>query len=163
MVPQTGVILNDEMDDFSVPNRTNAFGYAPSPANYIFPRKRPMSSSTPVIVEHANRTLYYVLGAAGGSRIITAVIQNLWHVLDHNMSVPEALGMPRWHDQLLPNVAAFEFTFDNATVEFMRSRDHDVVILAEGISSAQAVRVLGNGTFEAGGEPRQVESGGFVV
>ena len=123
-----------------------------------------MSSSTPVIVEHkGNGSLYLVLGAAGGSRIITAVIQNLWHVLDHNMSIAEALKEPRFHDQLLPNVAAFEYSYDNSTVQFMKGRRHNVTWVPEGISSAHGIRMLADGRFEAAGEPRQAESGGFVL
>ena len=79
MVPETGVILNDEMNDFSVPGTSNAFGYVPSPANFVRPGKRPLSSISPVIVEHLdNSSLYFVVGAAGGSRIITATVQSLW-------------------------------------------------------------------------------------
>jgi gamma-glutamyltranspeptidase/glutathione hydrolase len=89
MVPETGVILNDEMNDFSIPGSSNAFGYLPSPNNYIRPGKRPLSSITPTIVEHADGSLYFVVGAAGGSRIITATLQQLWHVLDQNMTAPE--------------------------------------------------------------------------
>src|SRR5436305_5690846 len=100
MVPETGVIMNNEMNDFSIPGTSNAFGYIPSPANYIRPGKRPLSSITPTIVEFPNGTLYASIGAAGGSRIITATIQNLWHLLDQDMTMPQALAQPRLHDQL---------------------------------------------------------------
>ena len=101
MVPETGVIMNNEMNDFSLPDQSNSFGYAPSPANFIKPGKRPLSSISPTIVEHkANNSLYYVIGSAGGSRIITATIQNLWHVLDQGKTVPESLKEARLHDQL---------------------------------------------------------------
>ena len=163
MVPETGVILNNEMNDFSIPGASNAFGYVPSPVNYIRPGKRPLSSITPTIVEHANGTLYFVVAAAGGSRIITATLQNLWHVLDQNMTAPEALAMPRLHDQLVPNQVSFEYAYNNDTVAFMKSRGHNVTWIAPGQSTAQSLRRLGNGTFEAAGEPRQVNSGGFAV
>lgn len=104
MVESTGVIMNNEMNDFSIPNSSNAFGYIPSPSNYIRPGKRPLSSISPTIVEFlSNNTLYFVVGAAGGSRIITATIQNLWHVLDQGLSTAAALSQPRLHDQLQPN------------------------------------------------------------
>lgn len=100
-VPETGVIMNDEMNDFSVPGQSNAFGYAPSPANYIMPGKRPLSSISTTIVEWANGTgFYFAIGAAGGSRIITSTIQNLWHVLDQGMTTAQALEQPRLHDQV---------------------------------------------------------------
>jgi len=98
MIPETGVIMNNEMNDFSIPGSSNAFGFIPSPANYIRPGKRPLSSISPSIVEHADGSLYFVVASAGGSRIITAVLQNLWHVLDQNATAAEALAAPRLHD-----------------------------------------------------------------
>ncbi|KAI9877470.1 MAG: hypothetical protein M1830_003820 [Pleopsidium flavum] len=163
MVPETGVIMNNEMNDFSIPGTPNAFGYVPSPSNYIRPGKRPLSSISPTIVEYPNGTLYFVVGAAGGSRIITATIQNLWHVLDQNMTSPQALAQPRLHDQLVPNQVSFEYAYDNSTVAFMRERGHNVTWIAPGQSTAQALRRLANGTFEAAGEPRQKNSGGFAI
>ncbi|KAI8955724.1 gamma-glutamyltransferase 1 [Xylaria longipes] len=163
MVPETGVIMNDEMNDFSIPGSSNAFGYIPSPANYIRPGKRPLSSISPVIVETPDGKLYFVIGSAGGSRIITATIQNIHHVLDQNMTAPEALAQPRLHDQLSPNQVSFEYAYDNSTVAFMASLGHNVTWVAPGQSTAQGLRLLPNGTFEAAGEPRQHNSGGFAV
>ncbi|OCL02534.1 gamma-glutamyltransferase 1 [Glonium stellatum] len=163
MVPETGVIMNNEMNDFSIPGTSNAFGYIPSPSNYIRPGKRPLSSISPTIVEHANGTFYLATGSAGGSRIITATIQSLWYVLDGGMTTPEALAMPRLHDQLVPNQVSFEWAYDNSTVEYMLLRGHNVTWVAPGLSTAQALRRLPNGTFEAAGEPRQANSGGFAI
>ncbi|KAK3043969.1 hypothetical protein LTS18_002528 [Coniosporium uncinatum] len=163
MVPSTGVIMNNEMNDFSIPGASNAFGYIPSPANYIRPGKRPLSSITPTIVEHPDGSLYFVVGAAGGSRILTSTIQNLWHVLDQNMTAYEALAQPRFHDQLEPNEMRFEWAYDNATVADMKARGHNVTWNAPGESAAQALRLTRNGTWEAAGEPRQRNSEGVVV
>ncbi|KIX00131.1 gamma-glutamyltransferase [Rhinocladiella mackenziei CBS 650.93] len=163
MVPETGVIMNNEMNDFSIPGSSNAFGYVPSPSNYIRPGKRPLSSISPTIVELPSGTLYYVIGAAGGSRIITSTIQNIVHVLDQNMTAPEALAQPRLHDQLIPNQVSFEYAYDNETVAFMKSRGHNVTWVASGQSAAQGIRRLFNGTFESAGEPRQANSGGFAI
>ena len=161
MVPETGVILNDEMNDFSLPNVSNIFGYYPSPANYVKPRKRSMSSITPIMVEFANGTLFAVLGASGGSRIITTVIQNALSILEGEMTVHEALEQPRLHDQLLPNKVTFEPTYNNMTVESMRRRGHNVTWGPAG-SSAQAIRIQ-SGCFEAAGEPRQDDSAGLAA
>lgn len=80
------------------------------------------------------------------------------------MTAPEAIAAPRLHDQLVPNQVVFEYAYDNATVAFMQSRGHNVTRVTNvGLSSAQSVRRLGNGTFEAAGESRQVNSGGFAV
>lgn len=164
MVPETGVIMNDEMNDFSIPGSSNAFGYIPSPSNYIRPGKRPLSSIAPTIVEHlCNKTLYFVVGAAGGSRITTATIQNLWHVLDQNMTSAQALAQPRLHDQLVPAVTSFEYAYNNETVAYMRDIGYNISYVAPGQSTAQAVRLLPNGTFEAAGEPRQLSSLGSAV
>ncbi|KAF2280689.1 gamma-glutamyltranspeptidase-like protein [Westerdykella ornata] len=170
IVPETGIIMNNEMNDFSIPNTTNAFGYIPSPANFIRPGKRPLSSISPVIVEHptrSNRTLlntfYVAIGAAGGSRIITSTIQNLLHILDGHLTVPEALAKPRIHDQLVPAQVSFEYGFDNGTTAFLKELGSNVTWVAPGQSTAQGLRRLRNGTFEAAGEPRQKNSGGFVV
>jgi gamma-glutamyltranspeptidase/glutathione hydrolase len=163
IVPETGIIMNNEMNDFSIPNTTNAFGYVPSPLNYIRPGARPLSSISPVIVDDPFGRLYFVTGAAGGSRITTATIQSLWHVLDHNMTVLEALRAPRFHDQLIPSQVVFEHTFDNGTVSFMQERGHNISFVKTHLSSVQAVRWLSNGTFEAAGEPRLKNSGGYAV
>jgi gamma-glutamyltranspeptidase / glutathione hydrolase len=163
MVPETGIIMNNEMNDFSIPGSSNAFGYVPSPSNYIRPGKRPLSSISPTIAEFLNGTLYYVIGAAGGSRIITSTIQSLVHVLDQNLTVPQALAQPRLHDQLLPNQVSFEYAYDNDTVTFMKARGHNVTWVAPGQSAVQGLRRLPNGTFEAAREPRQKNSAGFAV
>ncbi|RMZ78224.1 hypothetical protein DV738_g4023, partial [Chaetothyriales sp. CBS 135597] len=163
IIPETGIIMNNEMNDFSIPGVSNAFGYIPSPSNYVRPGKRPLSSTSPTIVEFPNGTLYYVIGAAGGSRIITATIQNLIHVLDQNMTAPQALAQPRLHDQLIPNRVSFEYGYDNETVAFMQSLGHNVTWVGPGQSTAQGIRRLGNGTFEAAAEPRQLNSGGYVI
>lgn len=163
VVPETGVIMNNEMNDFSIPGVSNEFGFVPSPINYIRPNKRPLSSITPIIVEHGNGSLYLSIGAAGGSRIITGTVQGIWHVLDHGMTLPEALKEPRIHDQLLPDVSTFEYGFNSATVESLRTRGHNVLAVGPGKSAVQGVRLLSNGTFEAASEPRQLNSGGLAT
>ena len=102
-------------------------------------------------------------GAAGGSRIPTATIQSLIHVLDQGMSSHDSLAQPRLHDQLIPNVLFLESTFDNQTIEFLKGRGHNVSTLLIGSSAVQSVRLLPNETFEAAGEPRQFASGGFAI
>ncbi|KAH8678346.1 gamma-glutamyltranspeptidase [Xylariales sp. PMI_506] len=162
VVPENGVILNNEMDDFSVPGRSNEFGYAPSPANFIRGGKRPLSSITPIIVEHPNGTLYTVVGAAGGSRIISSTAQVAWRVIEHGADMRAAIVHPRLHDQLMPNVVTFEYTFDNATVSSMIARGHNVTWVREGISAVQGIR-FANGLFEVVSEVRQKNSGGLSL
>lgn len=163
MVPDSGIILNNEMNDFSTPGAVNAFGYAPSEANYIAPGKRPLSSISPTIVEYPDGSLFFISGSAGGSRIITATAQIVHHAIDQNMTSHEALLEPRMHDQLSPNYVSFEYEYDNATTAYMESLGHVVEWVADGSSTAQALRRLPNGTFEAAGEPRQLASGGHAI
>ena len=109
MVNETGIVMNNQMNDFSIPRRRDGFRYRPSPSNYIRPGKRPQSSMTPIIVEHAsNHSLFHITGAAGGARIITATLQDLWHTLDHGISAQDAVREPRFHDMLLPDTCGFE-------------------------------------------------------
>ncbi|OAQ62533.1 gamma-glutamyltranspeptidase [Purpureocillium lilacinum] len=163
MVPETGVVMNNQMDDFSIPEKNNSYGYVPNQANFIMPGKRPLSSISPVIVEHPDGRLYYAIGAAGGSRIISATIQNLIHVLDSGLTVPQALAQPRLHNQLRPSNTTFEYAYSNSTVSYIGSLGHNLTWVPPIYSLAQGVRLLPNGTFEAAGEPRQVDSGGYAV
>ncbi|KAF7718169.1 Gamma-glutamyltransferase / Glutathione hydrolase [Penicillium ucsense] len=163
LVPETGIIMNNEMNDFSIPGSSNEFGYIPSEANYIRPGKRPLSSITPAIVTRPDGNLFLVAGSAGGSRIITATVQNIIHSIDQKLSAAEALAKPRLHDQLIPNQVSFEYSYDNTTVDFMKSLGHNVTWVAPGQSTAQLIRVLPNGTFDAAGEPRQLASAGYSV
>ncbi|CZR55022.1 probable gamma-glutamyltranspeptidase 1 precursor [Phialocephala subalpina] len=172
MVPETGVIMNNEMNDFSIPNTTNAFGYAPAPANFIAPFKRPLSSISPTIVEYPDGKVYVSHASAGGSRIITEVIQHLWHVLDQNLTSAQSLAQPRMHDQLSPNLVSFEYGsetfgiqgYDNGTTSYLANVDGATIgFVAVGSTTAQALRVLPNGTFEAAGEPRQLNSAGYAI
>ncbi|KAI9739561.1 MAG: hypothetical protein M1834_006278 [Cirrosporium novae-zelandiae] len=165
MVPETGIIMNNEMNDFSIPNTTNIFGYVPSPSNYIRPGKRPLSSITPIIATHSlsSPLPYLIIGAAGGSRIITSTLQCVWHVLDHHMNVPAALEMPRFHDQLMPNLMFHESAYDTSTISFLKNLNHNATEMPSYLSAVQGIRWLPNGTFEAAGEPRQMESAGLAV
>ena len=104
----TGVILNDEMDDFTsklgVPN---LYGLVQGKANVIAPAKRPLSSMSPTIVTKDGKPVM-VLGTPGGSRIITAVLLTLLNVIDYGMNVQEAVDAPRFHQQWLPDVTNVE-------------------------------------------------------
>ncbi|KAK1983169.1 gamma-glutamyltranspeptidase [Colletotrichum cereale] len=162
MDPLSGVILNNEMNDFSIPGVRNAFGFEPSPANFIRANKRPLSSITPVIVERPDGTLYATVGAAGGSRILSSTAQVAWHVLEHGLTMKEALREPRLHDQLMPNTVTFEYPFDNDTVASMLEKGHHVKWVPEGGSAVQGI-IFDGGVFEAASEPRQKNSGAFTV
>lgn len=139
--------------------------------NYARPGARPLSSISPTIVELPNGQVYIAHASAGGSRIITEIIQHLWHTLDQNMTSAQALAEPRFHDQLSPNVVSFEYAdakygikgYNNQTTAFFKQIGANVTFVPVGSTTAQALRRLSNGTFEAAGEPRQLNSGGFVI
>lgn len=164
MVPETGIIMNNEMNDFSIPNTTNLFGFKPSPANFVAPGKRPLSSVTTIIVEFlANSTLCLAIGAAGGSRIITSTVESLLSIINGGTTAAEALAKPRFHDQLVPNQMMFDWTYDNSTVAAMQSRGHNVTWVSPGFALVQAIKRLPNGTFDAASDPNLAAGGAFSL
>lgn len=163
MIPGLGLIMNNQMDDFSVPNRSNHFGYIPTESNFIAPSKRPLSSMSPVLVDYIpDNSFYLATGGAGGSRIISGVEQILWRVLDLGSSPKEAVEGPRVHDQLVPNVLNLEGLWGNGTFDFLKQLGHDTQWGDAGVD-LHVVRLLKNGTFEAAGESRLPGSGGFAA
>ncbi|WP_420813222.1 gamma-glutamyltransferase [Pararobbsia silviterrae] len=109
VVDKTGVVLNDEMDDFSAkPNAPNQFGVVGADANAIAPRKRPLSSMCPTILLDAHGHVAMVVGTPGGSRIPTTVYQVLSNVYDYRMPLPDAVAQARFHHQLLPVNTIYE-------------------------------------------------------
>ncbi|KAG8747908.1 hypothetical protein FRC10_010527 [Ceratobasidium sp. 414] len=162
LMTEDGVILNDEMDDFSTPGTSNGFGYIATPANYIAPYKRPLSSISPTIVEDDKGVFHFATGAAGGSRIITATLQSLWHVLDQGMDAQSAINAPRMHDQIVPLTTTFEYTYDNSTTAYMASLGHNVTWVAPGQSVVQGITRSASGVFVAASDPRKLDSGSTV-
>ena len=111
VIKDTGILMNNEMDDFSAaPNQPNYFGLLGAYANRIEPNKRPLSSMTPTIVFHKDKP-YMVTGAQGGSRIITAVLQVILNYYEFKLSAEEAIYLPRYHHQWQPELLMFE-SFD---------------------------------------------------
>jgi gamma-glutamyltranspeptidase / glutathione hydrolase len=108
-LPNVGIFMNDEMDDFAgQPGMPNAFGLVQGEQNAIQPGKRMLSSMLPTIVlDRAGRPLLLV-GARGGPRIISGVLQTIVNVIDHRMSLPDAINAPRLHHQALPDTVRYE-------------------------------------------------------
>jgi len=100
----TGVLLNDEMDDFAAqPGKPNLYGLIQGERNSVQPKKRPLSSMTPTIVLRKDGSLWFALGARGGPRIITAVLQTVINMIDHDMNIQQAIDAPRIHHQWFPD------------------------------------------------------------
>jgi gamma-glutamyltranspeptidase/glutathione hydrolase len=121
----TGVLLNNEMDDFAAkPGEPNLYGLIQGEANAIAPRKRPLSSMTPAIVLKDDQ-LVLAVGSPGGPTIINTVLQVLVNVLDYGMSLREAIAAPRVHHQYLPDLVFVErFGLSAETRAALEARGH---------------------------------------
>jgi gamma-glutamyltranspeptidase/glutathione hydrolase len=151
----TGIVLNNEMDDFSAaPDVPNAFGLIGQEANAIEPHKRPLSSMTPTILRREGRP-WMVVGSPGGPRIITTVLQVILNVVEYGMDVQEAVAAPRFHHQWRPDKLALEPEHPRDVVERLRSIGHPIYVADTHWSSAQAILLDGEaGLFWGGSDPR---------
>jgi len=155
-VPGTGVILNNEMDDFAVaPNTPNVYGLVDvRGANAIAPGKRPLSSMTPTIVT-INGRLVMVTGSPGGPRIITTTLLTILNALDFRMDVEEAVSAPRFHHQWIPDEIVVERAVPADVVEGLRARGHTVRVDERDWSSAQSILMDPKTGWHTGGsDPR---------
>jgi gamma-glutamyltranspeptidase/glutathione hydrolase len=121
----TGVLMNDEMDDFTQsPDASNIYGFARGNPNAIAPGKTPLSSMTPTIITKDNKPVL-VLGTPGGARIITAVLQVILNVVDYRMNIQEAIDAPRIHNQWLPEETKTEpYAFSPDTRKVLEGMGH---------------------------------------
>ncbi|REK29369.1 MAG: gamma-glutamyltransferase [Planctomycetota bacterium] len=154
IVPSTGVILNNQMDDFSAaPGVPNAFGLVGAEANAIEPGKRPLSSMSPTLVLEDDEPVM-TLGAAGGPKIITAVLLTIVGRFDLKLSTEEAVAAARFHHQWVPDRVFVEATFPKDLAEALRARGHQVAV-AEHFSVLQALaRERNGGAFIGVSDPR---------
>jgi len=126
IVPGTGLVLNNEMDDFSIaPGKPNAFGLVGAEANAVAPGKRPLSSMSPTIVLEDGRPVLTV-GAAGGPTIITQVLQALVRTIDLNQPLPDALAQPRIHHQWSPDEVRHETKLAAELQKSLADRGHQL-------------------------------------
>ncbi|HZE09237.1 MAG TPA: gamma-glutamyltransferase [Gemmatimonadaceae bacterium] len=159
-VTGAGFFLNDEMDDFtSQPGTPNMFGLIQGEANAIAPGKRMLSAMSPTIVLDPKGGLLLVTGAAGGPRIISATSQIILDVIDHRMSLADAMSAPRVHHQALPDSIGLERGgFEPSVVAQLEKMGHYVYERGSVASAASVMRVRGG--YEGMDDPR---SGGAAV
>jgi gamma-glutamyltranspeptidase / glutathione hydrolase len=144
----TGVLLNNELDDFTAaPGASNAFGLVGFEANLPGPGKRPLSSMSPTIVLKDNKPVL-VTGSPGGSRIISTVLQVIVDVLDYHMDVAVAVAAPRLHHQWLPDEVRVEHGFSDDALAGLRAKGHKLMDQL-GQTSANSIAVTPNGLLGA--------------
>ena len=155
VVDGAGFFLNNEMDDFSSkPGVGNAFGLIGFDANAIQPFKRPLSSMSPTVVVNNTDKGILTVGAAGGSRIITAVLQTIISVLDHDLTVDKAIDTPRTHSQWLPDQIFYEKdSFNEKTIKELQELNHTLKLVEYGIARAHGIQ-LKNGKFITASDKR---------
>ena len=158
MSPRTGIVLNNQMDDFSFPGLVNAFGVPPSESNMVAPGKRPVSSMSPTIVVDSDNRVVAIVGASGGTKIITSVAQVIYRMVYMGQSVKEAVDARRLHHQLVPMRIVYEEGVTRWLVDGLRAAGHELTKSGVGGSIIQAVQVnretgdiTANADFRKGG------------
>jgi gamma-glutamyltranspeptidase / glutathione hydrolase len=161
---KTGVLLNDEMDDFTAKiGVPNLYGLVQGEANAIAPGKRPLSSMSPTIVTKDGKPVI-VVGTPGGSRIITAVLQTMINAIDYDMNAQEAADMPRFHQQWLPDLTNLEnYALSPDTRKILEGKGHKfgppqpanhLAVIIIGAPSLTG-KPVGNNRFYGANDPRR--------
>lgn len=143
----TGVLMNDEMDDFAAqPGKPNLFGLVQGERNKVEGGKRPLSSMTPTIVLRKDGSVWFALGARGGPRIISAVMQSVINVIDHGMDIQAAIDSPRIHHQWLPDEILYEpFGLSPDTMTILTGYGHKFVDRPGYIAQATGIMIAEDG------------------
>lgn len=156
MAAGTGVLLNNELDDFSAkPGVPNAYGLVGGDANAVEAGKRPLSSMSPTLVFGKDSDdVLLVTGSPGGSRIITTTLQVISNVIDHGMNIAEATFAPRFHHQWLPDQLTLEKGFSIDTIRLLEQRGHKIGASRWAMGSTQSILRTEDG-WTAASDPRQ--------
>ena len=155
VVGGAGFFMNNEMDDFSVkPGVPNMFGLIGNQANAIAPHKRMLSSMTPTILEKDGK-LFMVVGTPGGSTIITSVYQTILNVVEHGMTMQQAVNALKFHHQWLPDKTTFENgAFSEATVQNLQNRGYLLEKMTNTLGRMDCVLIRPDGSYEGASDPR---------
>uniref|UniRef100_A0A3Q4B287 Glutathione hydrolase n=1 Tax=Mola mola TaxID=94237 RepID=A0A3Q4B287_MOLML len=150
----TGILLNNEMDDFSSPFSSNGFGVPPSPNNFIRPGKTPLSSMCPTIIFDKDKKVKMVVGGSGGTKITTSVTQVILNTLFFNYDLKKAVSDERLHNQLSPNTTVAEPGFDKDVLDGLALKYHTIEYLKSTGAVVQAVVRYSEG-LHAQSDPRK--------
>lgn len=155
VVGGAGFFMNNEMDDFSVkPGVPNMYGLVGNQANAIAPNKRMLSSMTPTILEKDGK-LFMVVGTPGGSTIMTSVYQTILNVVEHGMTMQQAVNALKFHHQWLPDRTIFENgAFSETTIDHLKSRGFVLEKLSNTLGRMDCVLVRPDGSYEGASDPR---------
>jgi gamma-glutamyltranspeptidase/glutathione hydrolase len=139
----TGVLMNNEMDDFAAkPGTPNAYGLIQGERNAVAPRKRPLSAMTPTFVMRKDGTLWFAIGSPGGPTIINTVMQVITNVVDFDMNIQQAVDAPRIHHQWLPDEIVYEpFGLSADTFRALEQRGHKLVGTPRYMGDAQGIMI----------------------
>ncbi|WFE90428.1 gamma-glutamyltransferase [Roseibium porphyridii] len=149
----TGVLLNNELDDFSAkPGVPNAYGLIGGTANAVEGGKRPLSSMSPTLV-FKDGTFFLATGSPGGSRIITTTLQIIMNIVDHKMSIAEATAAPRVHNQWLPDEIRIEEGLSPDTIKLLEAKGHKVEV-KNAMGSTQSIMKVGD-VLAGASDPRR--------
>jgi gamma-glutamyltranspeptidase len=152
----TGIIWNNDMDDFSQPNKTNVWNYIPTPNNFIVPGKRPLSSMSPMVVYDNNTgEVVQASGVAGGSRIISAGAYILMRTLYFNETIKDAMDSPRIHNQLQPFYTEYEDGFPQVYLDGLRRLGQDMEPYYGESNGTAATGVVRIQSTDANGDQQQ--------
>lgn len=154
-IPGAGFLLNNEMDDFSAkPGAANMFGLVQGKSNAIEAGKRPLSAMTPTILLRGGK-LFMVVGAPGGSRIITSVLQVILNVIDFGMNAQEAVDAPRFHHQWQPDRLTLEKGFSPDTIALLKARGHVIDESSGSVGSVVEAIVNDQGWLQGAADGRR--------
>lgn len=144
----TGILMNDEMDDFAArPGMPNMYGLIQGERNKVEGGKRPLSAMTPTIVLRKDGSAWFAVGARGGPRIISAVLQTVINVIDHGMNIQEAIDSPRIHHQWLPDTILHErYGLSPDTMNILTGMGHKFAERPGNIASATGIMIAEDGT-----------------
>jgi len=162
VIPETGIVMNNEMDDFALqPGVPNYFGLVGAEANSVGPNKRPLSSMSPTLVLRDGKPILSV-GAAGGPTIISQTLLTILYTIDFDMPLDKALAMPRFHHQWQPDELRIEASVPIKTVQELERRGHKVKRVSSiGVTQAVGIDSRKPG-FIGAADPRESgRAGGF--